>query len=206
MEKRQHWKEIRNKHFVTEADLMPNDGDICAAISIDAWKTSDDWEEGQVIAYVMLSISGDILVSYHNNLARVDEAAQAAIEEAKAELRNHWREQRQKRKTLLVEQLLKHTLREKGVYLKKPILEPHHQEPNCYRFTCKLATWSLFNILNRLAMTGAISKAQSLKIIGSIQEEMLAEFSKLCPPPVGKHYENAGIGYEYCLMLRIAED
>lgn len=85
-----YWQEIRNTHFVTDADLMPEDGDIAASISIDAWKTNYDWEEGEVIAHVILTLHGDILVSYHDPVARVNEAAQASIAEAKAELRKHW--------------------------------------------------------------------------------------------------------------------
>lgn len=88
-----NWAEIRNEHFVTEADMMPDEGDILAAISIDAWKTDKDWEEGSVIAHVILSLHGDILVSYHDNVARLDASAQASIAEAKEHLRAYWNEQ-----------------------------------------------------------------------------------------------------------------
>ena len=83
-----HWSEIRNNHF--DAEPAYNEGDALAVISIDAWRTMDDNEEGEVIAKVALSRQGDVIVSYHNNLARVDEAAQEAIRDAFYQLKEHY--------------------------------------------------------------------------------------------------------------------
>jgi len=86
-----YWAEIRNDYFCT--DFGPSEGDALASVSIDAWKTMDDNEEGRVIARVILSKQGDILVDYHDNVARGDEAAQTAISEATEQLKAHWKEQ-----------------------------------------------------------------------------------------------------------------
>lgn len=88
-----YWAEIRNNYFESGSDVDRNlEGDVLATISIDAWKTMDDNEEGRVIARVLLSNHGDILVDYHDNVARVDTAAQAAIAEAKKELETYYRQ------------------------------------------------------------------------------------------------------------------
>lgn len=88
-----YWKEIQNCHFERKEDLSPEEGDMLAAVSIDAWKSDDDWEEGVVVARVMLSTHGDILVDYRDAIAMTDEAAQSAIEEAKLDLRAYYAEQ-----------------------------------------------------------------------------------------------------------------
>lgn len=83
-----YWAEIRNDFFEGENELdLAFEGDVLASISIDAWKTHDDWEEGKVIACVMLSLHGDILVDFRDNVARSDEMALEAIEEAKDQLK-----------------------------------------------------------------------------------------------------------------------
>lgn len=41
------WSEVRNDYF--DKTIAPNEGDMLAAISIDAWKTEDDNEEGPVL-------------------------------------------------------------------------------------------------------------------------------------------------------------
>lgn len=88
-----HWHEVKNYFFKEPHEINPAvEGDLMAATSIDAWKTADDWEEGNVIACVMLSNHGDILVDYRESLARVDEMAQMAIQEAMEELRNYYAE------------------------------------------------------------------------------------------------------------------
>lgn len=88
-----YWAEIRNNYFESGSDVDRNlEGDVLATISIDAWKTMDDNEEGRVIARVLLSNHGDVLVDYHDNVARVDTAAQEAITEAKKELETYYRE------------------------------------------------------------------------------------------------------------------
>lgn len=74
MKARNHWAEIRTDY---EDDFFRR---------VDAWKTDDDNEEGEVIAQVDM-LTGRII--YINPLARIDEAAQEAIrsllDEAKKE-------------------------------------------------------------------------------------------------------------------------
>lgn len=215
MKKQSHWKEIRNTHFVTDADVLPADGNIKMCICIDAWKTDHDWEEGEVIAHVILSKHGDILVSYHDNLARVDEAAQAAIEEAKEMLRKHWHQERNPADypTLTLEQLLKSTFCAEVVFLKelKPVpAEIIGEGKDNYQFmrkqTCYGPYWRLANTLERLAKTGVMDKADALEYIRKTQEMLVKEFAAITPPPEGKRYEFAGVGPENILMLRICDN
>ncbi len=74
MKTRNHWAEIRTDY---EDDFFRR---------VDAWKTDDDNEEGEVIAQVDM-LTGRIV--YINPLARIDEVAQEAIrslvDEAKKE-------------------------------------------------------------------------------------------------------------------------
>lgn len=55
-------------------------------ISIDAWRTESDSEQGEVIAAVLMSPHGDILVEWHDNSARYAVEISDAIAEAKADL------------------------------------------------------------------------------------------------------------------------
>ena len=64
MKTKNHWAEIRTDY---EDDFFRR---------VDAWKTDDDNEEGEVIAQVDM-LTGRIV--YINLLARIDEAAQEAI-------------------------------------------------------------------------------------------------------------------------------
>lgn len=84
------WAEVRNSYF--EDSIDPLEGDVLARISIDGWKTQDENESGEVIASVLLSKHGDILVDYRDGVARRDEMAQEAIEEAKAQLKDYYLE------------------------------------------------------------------------------------------------------------------
>lgn len=86
------WAEIRNDYF-TDDFSHEKDGAIRASISIDAWKTHDDNEEGKVIAKVILSEHGDILVDYHDNVARWDAAAQESIQDAIRQMQEYVKEQ-----------------------------------------------------------------------------------------------------------------
>lgn len=63
------WKEIRNNNF--------NNEEFC--ITIDAWKTNSDSEEGKVIARVYR----DRTVWYLDPIARTDKYAQKVITEAR---------------------------------------------------------------------------------------------------------------------------
>ena len=65
---------------------------LLAAVSIDAWETGDDDEEGRVVANVLLSRHGDIIVDFHDNGVRMDQQVLEHIAEAKAELRRIWEE------------------------------------------------------------------------------------------------------------------
>lgn len=61
-------------------------------ISIDGWRTLDENEEGQVIAAVMLTPHGDIVVDWHDNGARLNENALTAITEAKVRLQSAYQD------------------------------------------------------------------------------------------------------------------
>lgn len=89
-----YWAEIRNDYFCT--DFLPEEGAVIASVSIDAWKTRDENEEGKVIARVLLSEHGDILVDYHDNVARANAAAQESIQEAMQQLKAYWQKLQQK--------------------------------------------------------------------------------------------------------------
>lgn len=209
MEKRTHWKEIRNTHFVTEADITANEGDIFASICIDAWETEHDWEEGKVIAEVILSKHGDILVSYRDPLARVDEAAQAAIEEAKQQLRKYWEEQREEPEHTMARAL--ECLGAEAVFLKKgqkPIESRNNAWDGCYQFMRKEASQICYFLnfrLRRLKGAGVMSENEVQEIMQKTYEKLVQEYAEVCPPPEGKHYEFAGL---YCdePMLRIVDE
>lgn len=91
MNNKSYWSEVRNNYFETE--LLAEEGDTLARISIDAWRTPDENEEGSVIAHVILSKHGDVMVSYHDNIARTDPVAQEAIQDAKQQLNVYYLEQ-----------------------------------------------------------------------------------------------------------------
>ena len=80
--------EIRNNYMYDSTDIPKEDGDIVCMIPIDTWETDDDNEPGQVVAMVVLSKSGDILVVWLDSSARMDDGVKEAINEAKEELRN----------------------------------------------------------------------------------------------------------------------
>lgn len=92
MEHNSPWSEIRNTYFDTT--IASNEGDAMAFISIDAWRSEDDAEQGSVIAQVALSKHGDVIVSYNDNLARKDEAAQESIQDAIRQLKEYYQEQK----------------------------------------------------------------------------------------------------------------
>lgn len=80
-----YWSEIRNDFF--NSDILPEEGDTLASVSIDGWRTEDDNEQGFVIARVILSKHGDVLVDYHDNIARMDDLAQEYIQDAISQLK-----------------------------------------------------------------------------------------------------------------------
>ena len=85
-----YWSEIQNDYFSTDMDQKQ--GDMLATISIDAWHTGED--QGQVVANVLLSKHGDVLVDYHDYVAMHDDMAQKAIGEARDQLREYFQELR----------------------------------------------------------------------------------------------------------------
>lgn len=68
-------------------DFTENEGDIKAMISIDGAKTPDS-EEMEVIAQVVLSTHGDILVVWVNNGARTQPNVLEEINFAKEQLKD----------------------------------------------------------------------------------------------------------------------
>lgn len=87
------WEEIRSD-FISER-MTSDEGDKLAEICIDAW--THNKEEGTVIAKVMLSTHGDILVAYIDPVARIDAMAQESIAEAKEHLSEYYKEQTQQK-------------------------------------------------------------------------------------------------------------
>lgn len=74
--------EVRNDY-----DFEEKENGIKAGITIDAWETEDDNEEGRVVATVILTEHNDIAVVWHDNGARADKMCLNAIEDAKNRLR-----------------------------------------------------------------------------------------------------------------------
>ena len=77
-----YWSEIKNDF--TETNLSPRDGDVLAVNYIDAWREGE--EEGHVIAKVLLSKHGDVMVDYVEPIARIDDLAQEVITDSKAKI------------------------------------------------------------------------------------------------------------------------
>jgi len=73
------WSEIKADYDELEAQA-PTD-DIVKCICVDAWRTDDSNEEGQVIAKVILTKSGDCGVVYIDNIAQSNTQAQEVIKE-----------------------------------------------------------------------------------------------------------------------------
>lgn len=73
--------EVRNDY-----DFEEKENGIKAGITIDAWETEDDNEEGRVVATVILTEHNDIAVVWHDNGARADKMCIDAIEDAKNRL------------------------------------------------------------------------------------------------------------------------
>ena len=77
-----YWSEITNDF--TETNPSPKDGDVLAINYIDAWREGE--EEGNVIAKVLLSKHGDVMVDYVEGIARFDDLAQEVIADSKAKI------------------------------------------------------------------------------------------------------------------------
>ena len=70
-----YWSEIRSDF----EGVVENEGDIKEIATIDAWRTDDNNEEGEVIAKVIVTKNDDVVVVYINNIARTDKYAQEVI-------------------------------------------------------------------------------------------------------------------------------
>lgn len=94
------YSEVRNTHrfgpYFEPAAADRYDDDLLAGISIDAWKTDSDDESGTVIANVLLTTAGSIVVDYHDNAGRLSEQVQECILTAREDLRGIWREWKEK--------------------------------------------------------------------------------------------------------------
>lgn len=89
------YNEIRNDYMFGPAagdGTDENNPGLLAGITIDGWTSDNDAEEGTVIAAVLLSRHGDIIVDWHDNGARLFRNVLQAIDEAKARLREIWSE------------------------------------------------------------------------------------------------------------------
>jgi hypothetical protein len=86
------YKEVRHDYFeINETDgpwtKKPSEEQIDVLVTIDAWKTGDDNEAGEVVAKVFRTKSGDTGAIYCVSEARGDESVDLAISEALNELR-----------------------------------------------------------------------------------------------------------------------
>lgn len=92
--------EIKNDFFFGpfygEERDEENEG-LFGGVSIDGWKTDDDDESGEVIANVLLTTEGKLIVDWHNNGARMNEEVLEAIKEAAAELKKDFAEAKEKK-------------------------------------------------------------------------------------------------------------
>jgi hypothetical protein len=70
----------------SDYDFEEKENGIKAGITIDAWETEDDNEEGRVVATVILTEHNDIAVVWHDNGARTDKMCLDEIEDAKKRL------------------------------------------------------------------------------------------------------------------------
>ena len=68
------------------------DHDLLAAVSIDAWKSADDNEEGEVLANVLLTAHGDMIVDFHDNGVRMHQPVLDHIRAAEETLKQIWQE------------------------------------------------------------------------------------------------------------------
>ena len=95
-----NFTEIRNNYVwgpAVEANShSQNRDDLLAGISIDAWRTGIDDEQGVVVAHVLLTQRGDFVVDYLDNEVRVIEPVKEHIAAARRDLKEIWAEHIQK--------------------------------------------------------------------------------------------------------------
>jgi len=74
-----YWSEV--KADFDELDRFDSGDDIVKCISVDAWRTDNDNEEGCVVAKVILTKSGDVGIVYIDYIAKTNEKAQEIIQD-----------------------------------------------------------------------------------------------------------------------------
>ena len=90
----QFFSELRNDYrfgAAFEGLTKPDDG-ILAGATIDAWESDCCDEEGCVLATIILSTHGDIIVVYHDNSVRLHPLVLEKIEEVKEEFNALWKQ------------------------------------------------------------------------------------------------------------------
>ena len=89
-----NFSEIRHEYIWGPAvESGANGGhDLLAAVSIDAWKSADDNEEGEVLANVLLTAHGDMIVDFHDNGVRMHQPVLDHIRAAEETLKQIWQE------------------------------------------------------------------------------------------------------------------
>jgi len=80
-----YWSEIKSDHVETQFNATV-DGAIAKIVYIDAWRP--ECELGTVIAKVVLTLCGDVIIIYIDNIARLNVYAQEVIQNAALALRN----------------------------------------------------------------------------------------------------------------------
>lgn len=79
---------FENTYIQNENDLVYNNPDAIACITIDGYASKDDDDdEGEVIAELYLTKHGDIIISWHDNAYRSNDAMKEIIAESKKMLK-----------------------------------------------------------------------------------------------------------------------
>ena len=63
---------------------------MLCCVTIDGYRTDDDAEQGIVVANVILTTHGDIVVDWHDNIGLYDSDTLRIIEESKQTLKSVW--------------------------------------------------------------------------------------------------------------------
>ena len=80
---------FENTYIQNENDLVYDNPDAIACITIDGYASKDDDDdEGEVIAELYLTKHGDIIISWHDNAYSLNEHVLALIDESKMLLKN----------------------------------------------------------------------------------------------------------------------
>lgn len=90
-----NYAEIRHDYIsgpAVEGYRRAEDQGLFAEITIDAWESDEDNKPGEVLAVVIMSAHGDIIVDFHDNGCRMNKQVLEHIEEATKELKKLWQE------------------------------------------------------------------------------------------------------------------